>query len=70
MLALQAERRSALKLILIGLLLILFGVVLAFLMVVKVVEPTFFLNFLSYTASTSGLILGFIGVSQYMRFRR
>ncbi len=57
-------------LILIGFLLSLVGVALPFLMVIQSVPSTFFLNFLSFTASISGLILGIIGAALYVRRRR
>ncbi|GAB4505627.1 MAG: hypothetical protein Fur0043_26240 [Anaerolineales bacterium] len=44
-------------------LLMLFGVVMPFLMVIGVVESTFFLNFLSYGASTLGFLLGFVALA-------
>jgi hypothetical protein len=55
------------KLILIGFLLCLSGVVFPFLMVIKVLESTFLLNFLSYLASIVGLFLGIIGAAYYVR---
>ena len=54
-------------LILIGFVLIIIGVVMPFLMVIRLVPSTFFLNFFSYGASLTGLFLGIIGASQYMR---
>ena len=57
-------------LILIGFVLVVVGAVLPFLMVMRVVEPTFFLSFLSYGASMIGLFLGFIGATMYVRERR
>lgn len=50
-------------LMLVAFLLMLFGVVMPFLMVIKLVESTFFLNFLSYGASTLGLLLGIVSVA-------
>ncbi len=47
----------------IGFLLMLLGVIFPFLMVVKAVESTFFLNFLSYTLSILGMMVGIIGIS-------
>jgi hypothetical protein len=41
-----------------------------FLMVIKVVEPSFLWGFLSYGISVSGLFLGLIGGSQYVRVNR
>ena len=46
------------------------GVVLPLLMVIHVVESTFFLNFLSYTVSLIGIFLGTIGVALYSSRRR
>lgn len=57
---------SPLQLILIGFLLSLMGVVLPFLMVMRILESTFFLNFFSYGASVSGLFLGIMGAAQYV----
>ncbi|MCS6907337.1 MAG: hypothetical protein RML93_05575 [Anaerolineales bacterium] len=58
------------KLILIGFILCLSGVILPFLMVIKVLESTFLLNFLSYIASLLGLFLGIIGAAYYVRENR
>lgn len=58
------------KMILIGLVLMLLGVALPFLMVMHIIESTFFLNFFSYTVSLLGLMLGLIGSASYMRERR
>jgi hypothetical protein len=46
-------------------LLMIFGVVMPFLMVLKVVESTFFLNFLSYGSSMLGFFLGIVSVAAY-----
>ena len=43
--------------------LMVLGVVLPFLMVLHIIESTFFLNFLSYIAQTLGFILGFVGIA-------
>jgi hypothetical protein len=56
-------------LILIGFVLVLIGVVLPFLMVIRAIPSTFFLNFFAYGASLTGLFLGIIGASTYMRNR-
>ncbi|RCK73527.1 MAG: hypothetical protein ANABAC_3136 [Anaerolineae bacterium] len=63
-------RVRAWKLILIGFLLCLSGVIFPFLMVVKILESSFLLNFLSYTASVLGLFLGIIGAAYYVRENR
>ena len=46
-----------------GLFLMLLGIILPFLMVIHVLESTFFLNFFSWAGSVIGLALGMIGVS-------
>jgi hypothetical protein len=58
------------KLILIGFVLVLFGFVAPFLMVIKIVPSSFVLNFLSYGASVVGLFLGLIGAALYVRTHR
>ena len=57
---------SPLKIILIGFFLVVLGVVLPFLMVLHIIESTFFLNFFSYAASLLGLMLGLIGSAMYV----
>lgn len=44
-----------------GIILMMGGIVLPFLMVIKILESTFFLNFLSSGIATLGLALGMIG---------
>jgi len=53
-----------------GLLLMFLGIVLPFLMVIQVLESTFFLNFFSWGSSVAGLSLGMIGFAMYSRNRR
>jgi hypothetical protein len=50
-----------------GILLMLLGIILPFLMVIQVLESTFFLNFFSWGASVAGLSLGTIGFAMYSR---
>ena len=59
-----------LVLIFVGFLLSFTGVVLPFLMVIHLVPSTFFLNFFSYGVSLTGLFLGVIGASRYIRGNR
>jgi hypothetical protein len=47
----------------IGLILVLFGFLMPYLMVIGVVEASLWLCFLSHAASVSGLFLGFIGAA-------
>jgi hypothetical protein len=58
---------SPVQMILIGVVLMVLGIVFPFLMVLKVIESTFFLNFFSYSASLVGLFLGVIGSAFYLR---
>lgn len=56
-----------LRLIVIGFVLLLMGVVLPFLMVIGLLTSTFFLNFLAYSCSVAGYVTGFIGIAHYTR---
>ncbi|MBE0686631.1 MAG: hypothetical protein IH585_11600 [Anaerolineaceae bacterium] len=58
------------RLIFIGFLLVLLGVVLPFLMVMKVIESTYFLNFFSFIISLIGVVIGVIGSAYYVRINR
>ncbi|MGB9640237.1 MAG: hypothetical protein ACPL4H_04955 [Anaerolineales bacterium] len=58
------------RLMVIGFLLSLIGWLFPLLMVIRVIEPTFTLSFLSYAASVSGLFLGIIGAASYIRTHR
>ena len=53
-----------------GLSLMVLGIVLPFLIVIQVLESTFFLNFFSWGASVAGLALGMAGFAMYSRNRR
>jgi len=46
------------------------GCGLPFLMVIHVLESTFFLNFFSWSASVSGLFLVVMAIANYARFNR
>lgn len=50
------------QLLILAVFLLLFGCVMPFLMALRVVESTFFLNFLSFGASVLGLFLGLAGI--------
>lgn len=52
-------------LIVLGLILLFSGVIIPFLMVIHMLEPTFPLIFISSGSSTLGLALGMIGLTQY-----
>jgi hypothetical protein len=53
--------------IFVGFLFVLTGCTLPFLMVMQVLESTFFLNFFSYGVSLMGVFLGIIGAAMYVR---
>ncbi len=57
-------------LILIGFVMVLLGAILPFLMVMKILTSTFFLNFFSYTVSVAGLFMGIAGCAFYVRYHR
>jgi hypothetical protein len=52
--------------ILLGFVLVLFGFVAPLLMVIRVIQPSYVLSFLSYAASFVGLLLGLIGSASYV----
>jgi len=58
------------RILVIGFFMVLAGVILPFLMVLRILESTFFLNFFSYTISTLGVFLGIIGAAMYVRENR
>lgn len=57
--------RSPRFLIALGLTLMLLGIILPFLMVIKILESTFLLNFIASGGSTLGLALGTVGFAMY-----
>jgi len=57
-------------LLVLGVFLMLLGIVLPFLMVIRVLESTFFLNFVSWGASVTGLAFGTIGFAVGSKGRR
>jgi hypothetical protein len=70
MLALSLMRQfTPLQLIVIAGVLLVLGAVLPFLMVIRLLEPSFALSFFSYGASLVGLVMGLIGIAQYGRRR-
>lgn len=56
--------------ILLGFGLLVLGVVLPMLMILQVLESTFFLNFFAYICSFLGLMFGLIGTAWYTRKNR
>jgi hypothetical protein len=53
-----------------GVFLMLLGILLPFLMLIQVLESTFFLNFLSWGASVAGRAFGTIGFAMYSKGRQ
>jgi hypothetical protein len=62
--------RSPAFLLSIGIILMLLGIVLPFLMVIQVLESTFFLNFFAYGVSVAGLAFGTVGFALWSRNRK
>lgn len=58
------------RMLIIGFILVMAGVVLPFLMVTQVLESTLFLNFFSYFISLIGVILGGFGATMMVRTNR
>jgi hypothetical protein len=56
--------------LIIGFVLVLVGAVLPFLMVIHILESTFFLNFFAFGAQVVGLFMGIIGAAFYVRANR
>lgn len=64
------RRLSPIVLVLIGLVLLIIGFAVPFLVVIQVIQPNFVLLFMSYFASIGGLILGVVGSALYVRERQ
>ena len=58
------------RLLAIAFVLLVIGAVLPFLMVIKLIESTFPLNFLAVVCSIAGIITGFLGMARYLRPRK
>jgi len=61
---------TPMRIVLIGLILVVLGVVFPFLMVMGVLKSTLFLNFFSFIVSLIGIIIGVIGSAYYVRINR
>jgi hypothetical protein len=66
----RLPENNPLALIVVGFFLVLAGMVFPWLMVLKVIESTFLLNFFSFAASFTGLMLGIVGAAFYARANR
>ena len=58
-------RLTSTQFLVFGFVLVTFGMVMPFLMVMRIIESTLFLSFASYAASITGLLFGIIGVASY-----
>lgn len=58
------------KMMVAGAALLVLGVVFPFLMVLKIVEPSFWLSFLSQACSVIGMFMGFYGLFSHIRIGR
>ncbi len=58
------------KIIGLGFILVLLGMLIPLLIVIQVIQSTFILNFLAFTASMAGMIIGFIGMTFIVRIGR
>lgn len=53
-----------------GLILLFTGWIIPLLIIMHIIPSTFFLNFVAWGASVSGLFLGFIGVATWTKMRK
>jgi hypothetical protein len=63
-------RMSPVKILIIGLLLMLTGVVLPFLMVIHILKSTILINMIAFMSQVAGLFMGTIGVIFYTKMRK
>lgn len=61
---------SPLNMIFLGAALLMLGVLLPLFMVIKILPSTFWLSFLSYTASVVGMFVGLIGALTFARNKK
>ena len=62
--------KSPVRLVLIAFVLLVLGVLFPLLMMIQVIESTFWLNFLSFGMQVTGLFLGFIGGTMFIRAQK
>lgn len=60
-------RFSPKNLMIIGFFCVFIGAVIPWMIVLRVLESTFFLNFLSYFGTVAGIFLGMVGAATYVR---
>ncbi|MBE0408984.1 MAG: hypothetical protein IBX69_04550 [Anaerolineales bacterium] len=58
------------RIIVFGFVLVLLGFILAFLMTIGIIAPTFLLGLVTYLSSFGGLFIGIMGSALYVRDRR
>ena len=63
----MSDNKNPIQLIIIGFVLLVLGAGFPLLMMIQVIESTFWLNFLSFGMQVAGLFLGFIGGTLYIK---
>ncbi len=58
------------RLVVVGFILVLAGAVLPFLIVIRVLESTFLVNFIAFAASVIGVFLGVLASAMYIGKKR
>jgi len=54
----------------VGLILLVIGCTVPYLIIMQVLTSTFTLNFLAWSATTSGMVLGFIGSAMWVKMNK
>ncbi len=58
---------NPLRIILVGLVLVLIGVLVPFLIVIDIIAPSYLFGLVSFVCSLTGVLLGVVGASWYRR---
>lgn len=62
--------RNPIRMMIIGVVLMILGVIFPLLMVIRIIESSFWLSFLSYGFSLVGMVMAFFGLFSFMAGRR
>lgn len=63
-------RWTPFRLMAVGVVLMILGILLPLLMILHLLESTLLMNFIAYLASFGGLLVGLLGVVEYARTQR